>query len=67
MKRKRSVLAAVLAFALRASVSAQEQGSVRGTIADALGAGIPRATITLLRDGQQVKQATTWTTAREAT
>jgi iron complex outermembrane receptor protein/vitamin B12 transporter len=58
MKRKRSVLAAVLVLALSSIVSAQNQGSVRGTVADALGSGIPGATVTLLRDGRSVKQAT---------
>jgi iron complex outermembrane receptor protein/vitamin B12 transporter len=43
--------------AAQAQMSAQTQGVLAGTVVDALGARVPGATVTLLRDGRRAQEA----------
>jgi vitamin B12 transporter len=54
MKRRTSVLALVSLLSFGTTVAAQESAQVSGAVVDPLGARLPNATVTLLRDGQRV-------------
>ncbi|MGE3402284.1 MAG: TonB-dependent receptor plug domain-containing protein [Vicinamibacterales bacterium] len=58
----RRVLIAVVVMCLSSTVGfAQQQGTLSGAVLDPLGARVPGASVTLLRNGQEVGQATSGT------